>query len=83
MSGILPLQILAKISAVKVIYEISCQIRFRTFKALLKNNNGCSIDHFRYVKFSLAARLRVHRLEEHVYPFLLYVPFRPHYQAQF
>lgn len=82
MSGILPLQILAKIS-VKVIYEISCQIRFRTFKALLKNNNGCSIDHFRYVKFSLTARLRVHRLDEHVYPFLLYVPFRPHYQAQF
>ena len=39
MSGILPLQILAKIS-VKIICRISHQMCFRTFKGLLKNNKG-------------------------------------------
>ena len=44
------------------------------------------VDHFRYIKFSLAARLRgkkQRKMNDHVYSILLFVFSKPHYQAEF
>ena len=57
-----------------------------TVSHLSHKRNSLLIDRFRYIKFSLAVRLREHKqrkLHDHVFSFLLFVSSRPHHQAEF